>query len=179
MIKNAIIAILCLLTGYFWTDVANAEFLGSDVGVWVGAETITDGGDAVQLGITLEWKYVEVDISHGIRRTDWRTIGEPEWQMDEWQSGTIGTFRIYPTNLRPIRPLLTWSHSSDITRGAPFNEENEPTSDFFGVGVTIETKRFELDVAYGSLGRECRVIQCSPGSRTNELRLSFRGYIFK
>ena len=171
--------IFSLLAGYLWTDAASAELLGSDVSVWVGGETITDGGEAVQLGITLEWKYVEFDVSHGVKRVSWRVPSEPEWKMDEWQSGSLGTFRIYPTTMHPIRPLLTWSHSSDITRGRPFNDENEPTSDFFGAGITIEMKRFELDVAYGRLGRDCKFIECSPGSRTSEFRLSFRGYIFK
>ena len=150
-----------------------------EFGGWVGGEAVTDGRDAVQLGITVEWKYIEFDISHGVQKVHYRVPAEPEWKMDEWQSGTIGTFRIYPFNTQTIRPLLVWSHASDITRGEPFNDKEEPTSDFFGAGVTVEVKRFELDIAYGSLGRECRIIECYPGSRTNELRIGFRGYFWK
>lgn len=150
-----------------------------EFGGWVGGEAVTDGRDAVQLGITVEWKYIEFDISHGVQKVHYRVPAEPEWEMDKWQGGTIGVLRIYPFNTQTIRPLLVWSHASDITRGKPFNDKEEPTSDFFGAGVTVEVKRFELDIAYGSLGRECRIIECYPGSRTNELRIGFRGYFWK
>lgn len=174
MKTNTLLVLLLLIA----SNSLAAEFLGSNVGVWVGGETVSNGRDALQLGITLEWAHVEFDLSHGIQKVHYRVISEPEWKMDEWQSGTLGSLRIYPFNSRPFRPLFVWSHLSDITRGEPFNTKNEPTSDFFGAGITLDAKRLELDVTYGTLGRECRIIECSPGSRTNELRIAFRGYIF-
>lgn len=171
--------LICSLTVVFSEDAESAEFLGSDVQAWAGAETITDGSEAVQLGITLEWKYVEFDLSHGVRQVPWRVPAEPEWEMDEWQSGTTATIRAYPFNTQTFRPLLIWSHASDITRGSPFNDEEEPTSDFFGAGVTVEVEWLDIDVAYGSFGRECQIIHCAPGSRTEEFRVSFRGYFWK
>lgn len=161
------------------SNVSAADILGADVQGWIGGETVTNGRDAVQIGVTFEWKHVEVDVSHGVQKVHYRVPAEPEWEMDKWQGGTIGVLRIYPFNTQTIRPLLVWSHASDITRGKPFNDKEEPTSDFFGAGVTVEVKRFELDIAYGSLGRECRILECYPGSRTNELRIGFRGYFWK
>lgn len=156
----------------------NAE--AAELQGWVGAETVTDGRDAVQIGITLEWEHVEFDVSHGVQKVHYRVPAEPEWKMDEWQSGTIATIRVYPFNWNTIRPFALWSHSSDITRGKPFNDENEPTSDFFGIGVSAYLgKRFEIEAAYGSLGRECQIIECYPGSRTNEMRIAFRAYFWK
>jgi len=169
MITLALIAII-------GSPAHGAEFLGSDVGVFLASEHITHGHDAWQLGITLRWDHVKFDASHGIKRTKWRTPSEPQWKMDEWQSGSSFALRYYPFNMETIRPMVIWNHSSDITRGKPFNDKNEPTSDFFGAGFTFEKRQFELDLAYGRLGRECRVIQCAPGSKTNEFMFTLRGY---
>jgi len=152
---------------------------GVEFGGFVGGAQTGDSLQTVHIGLTVEWKHVEFDISHGVQKTQWRVPVEPEWQMDEWQSGTTGSFRIYPFNTETIRPLLIWSHVSDITRGKPFNDKEEPTSDFFGAGVTIEVNRFELDLTYGSFGRECHFTTCSPGSKTNEFKIAFRGYFWK
>lgn len=164
-----------LLAALLATQSANAVEFGGFVG---GAQS-GDALQTVQLGLTVEWKHVEFDVSHGVQKTQWRVTAEPEWEMDEWQSGSTLAVRVYPFNTETIRPLLVWSHVSDITRGRPFDDENEPTSDYFGVGATIEIKRFELDVTYGSFGRECRVTECSSGSRTNEFKIAFRGYFWK
>ena len=164
-----------LLAALLATQSANAvEFSG-----FVGGEQTGNELQTVQVGLTVEWKHVELDVSHGVQKTQWRATAEPEWEMDEWQSGTTGSLRIYPFNTKTIRPLLVWTHVSDITRGRPFDDENEPTSDFLGAGVTVEIKRFELDVTYGSFGRECRVTKCRSGSRTNEFKIAFRGYFWK
>lgn len=152
----------------------------ADFGGYVGGSQTGDDLQTVQIGLTVEWKYVEFDLSHGIQKTQWRVPVEPDWEMDEWQSGTTGSFRIYPFRTETIRPLLLWTHVSDLARGRPFNEDkNEPTSDYFGAGVTIETNRFEFDLTYGTFGRECKVIECASGSRTNEVKLSIRGYFWK
>jgi len=151
----------------------------AEFGAYVGADQTGDALQTVQVGLTVEWKHVEFDLSHGVQKTQWRVSAEPEWKMDEWQSGTVAAIRIYPFTTETIRPLLVWTHVSDITRGRPFNDENEPTSDYFGAGVTVEIKRFEFDLTYGSFGRESRAIGCSHGSKTNELILSFRGYFWK
>lgn len=161
-------------------NVNAAEIFGADVQGWIGGDAVTDGRDAVQIGITLEWEHVEVDVSHGVQKVHYRVPAEPEWEMNEWQSGTIATIRVYPFNPGTIRPFVLWNHASDITRGKPFNNQNDPTSDFFGIGVTTYVNtRFEIEAAYGSLGRECIILECAPGSRTNELRVAFRMYFWK
>ena len=152
---------------------------GAEFGGFVGAAQTGGELQTVQVGLTVEWKHIEFDLSHGVQKTQWRVPVEPEWEMDEWQSGTEASIRVYPFNTETIRPLFIWTHASDITRGKPFNDENEPTSDYFGAGLTVEIKRFELDVTYGTFGRECRVIECSSGSRTNEFKIAFRGYFWK
>ena len=54
--------IILTIAAFFVPDARSAEFLGSEVQGWIGAEAVTDGRDAVQLGLTFEWKYVEFDI---------------------------------------------------------------------------------------------------------------------
>lgn len=154
---------------------------GAELGGYIGAAQSGDALQTVQVGLTIEWKYVEFDLSHGVQKTQWRVPVEPDWKMDEWQSGTEASFRIYPfSRFETIRPLIVWTHVSDISRGKPFNDEaDEPTSDYFGIGATVEIKRFEFDLTYGSFGRECHFTTCSDGSRTNEFKIAFRGYFWK
>lgn len=156
-----------------------AELLGIDIGAYASASRTGDALDTAQLGLTLEWTYLAVDLSHGIQKTHWRVPSEPTWEMNEWQSGSAIGVRIYPFNTETIRPLLVWTHVSDIPRGDPFNEDEEPTSDYFGVGATFVFKRLELDVTYGAFGRECRFTSCSNGSKTNEFQFTLRGYFWK
>jgi hypothetical protein len=169
------IMILTTIVAFLGTEAEGAEFSG-----YVGAAQTGDALQTVQVGLTVEWKYVEFDLSHGVQKTQWRVPVEPDWEMDEWQSGTEASFRIYPFRTETIRPLFIWTHVSDIVRGKPFNDSaDEPTSDYFGIGATVEYKRFELDVTYGTFGRECQIIECASGSRTNEFKVSFRGYFWK
>jgi len=172
---QTLLAILLLILFVFTVRDTNA----AEFGGYVGGSQTGDDLQTVQIGLTIEWKYVEFDLSHGVQKTQWRVPAEPEWKMDEWQSGTTGSFRIYPFKTETIRPLLVWTHVSDIARGRPFDDENEPTSDFFGAGVTVEFDRFEFDATYGTFGRECDITKCSPGSRTNEFQITFRGYFWK
>lgn len=157
-----------------------ADFLlGSDVGIYVGAQKVTEDHELVQLGVTVEWKYVALDFSHGIRRVAWRVKSEPQWEMDKWQSGSVFSIRGYPFDTRPIRPLITWVHMSDIFRGCPFNKnKQEPTSDYFGLGATIDWKKIEIDLSFGVSARECSLFQCDSVSFTNEAQIQFRGYIW-
>lgn len=168
------IAITVISLMFIFANKADA----AEFGAYVGAEQTGDALQTVQIGLTVEWKHVEFDLSHGVQKTQWRVPAEPEWKMDEWQGGTTAAIRVYPFNTETIRPLLVWTHVSDITRGQPFNDENEPTSDYFGAGITVEIKRFEFDLTYGSFGRECQILKCAR-SPTNELKLSFRGYFWK
>ena len=162
-------------------NVDAGEFLGSDVSAWVGAEHVSHDQDAVQLGVSLEWTNFTLEIAHGVKRTKWRTIDEPEWQMNEWQSGTNTALKWHPFDTGFFRPHIVWRHASDILRGSPFNNKNEPTSDFFGAGVTIEEKDqpIAFDVEYGYAARECAMFDCSSGSRTPELRLAIRVAFWK
>lgn len=151
----------------------------AELDIYVGGEQIGIALQTVQIGLTVEWKHVAIDLSHGAQRTQWRVPEEPGWQNYKWQGGSTVSVRIYPFNTKTIRPLLVWSHVSDIIRGKPFNNENEPTSDYFSAGVTIVIKRFELDLTYGSFGRECYFASCGVDSRTNEFKVGFRGYYWK
>lgn len=151
----------------------------AELGTFVSGGQTGAALQTVQIGLAVEWKHVAVNLSHGVQRTQWRVPEEPEWQNYKWQAGTTVGVRIYPFNTETIRPLLIWNHVSDIIRGKPFNDENEPTSDYFGVGVTVVIKRFEFDVTYGSFGRECYFTSCDIGSRTSEFKIGFRGYFWK
>lgn len=156
-----------------------AEIFNADVGVWMGIEHITNDQDAVQLGVSLEWEHFDFNISAGTKRMKWRAVGEPEWEMDEWQSGSIVSLSWYPLNTTNTRPMLIWSHSSDITRGKPFNDTNEPTADFLGIGLTVQKSWFEIDLAIGRSARECSIIKCHKGSATTEAMIRIKGYIWK
>ena len=164
---------------FFPIDAQGAEFLGADVGVYVGGEHITHEQDAVQLGLSLEWEHFDFSVSHGIKRTKWRTVDEDSWQMNEWQSGSITSLVWYPLNTTYIRPMLLWSHSSDIARGRPFNSKDEPSSDFLGLGVAFEEDRLEIDFAVGYAARECDIFDCYSGSGTIEAMVRIRGYIWR
>lgn len=165
------ILLILLLTG-----TANADVLGADTRVYLGSQVITNDRETFQVGITFEWSHVEVDMSHGIQRTKWRVASEPEWEMDEWQSGSIFAIRGYPFSFQKYRPVITWVHTSDITRGEPFNDEEEPTSDYVGVGVTAVTKRIEFDLTTGISGRECAFFTCGGNAKTHETQIQMRWY---
>ncbi len=162
-------------------EVRAAEFLGSDVSAWVGGEHVNDDQESVMLGVSFEWQQVTLELSHGTRRTHWRTIGEDSWRMDEWQGGTNTSLKWHPFDTGFFRPHVIWRHASDITRGSPFNDQEEPTSDFFGLGFTLseEGERISLDFAYGRLMRECDLFDCFSGSSTNEARVAIRVLIWE
>jgi len=172
--------IVSLIALLFLSFNVSAEFFGADVGGYVSTQKITDDHEMIQVGLTLEWSHVAVDISHGTRRVAWQTVDEPQWKMDEWQSGSVFSIRGYPFNFIKIRPLITWVHMSDLVRGRPFNDENEPTSDYMGVGFTIVWKRFELDVSTGITARECDLFfACGSNAKTHESQIQLRGYFWK
>jgi hypothetical protein len=155
-----------------------AEFLKGDLSAWVGAEHVTHDQDAIQIGVSLEWDKFTIEIGHGIKRTMWRTIGEPEWQIDEWQSGTNSAIRWHPFDTGFVRPHIIWRHASDVTRGKPFNDKTEPTADFLGLGVTLsqDGEPIEIDFEFGYAARECSIFdfKCSAGANTPEIRIAIR-----
>ena len=102
------------------------ELLGSDVSAWVGGEHVNDDQESVMLGVSMEWRQVTLELSHGTRRVHWRTIGEDSWQMNEWQAGSTVALKWHPTRPAFFRPHVIWRHASDITRGRPFNDKDEP-----------------------------------------------------
>ena len=158
------------------TEAKAEDFLGADVGVYLGSQVITNETESFQVGLTLDWNVVAIDMSHGIKRTSWRVESEPEWEMDDWQSGSIFSIRVYPFNTETWRPLITWVHLSDITRGRPFNSKEEPTSDYLGVGVSYEYKKIGLDFTGGLSGRECAVFSCNSKSQSFEAQIQMRFY---
>ncbi len=167
-----LLAFLCI----FGAPTHGAEFLKGDLSAWVGAEHVSHDQDAVMLGVSLEWKYFTVEIGHGIKRTKWRTLDEHDWQMDEWQSGTNSALRWHPFDTGFVRPHIIWRHASDITRGRPVNDDEEPTSDFLGIGITLsqDGEPIELDIEYGYAARECGLFNCSVGAGTAEVRVAIR-----
>lgn len=171
------LALIVLLLASF--EAHTAEIFNADVGVWAGVEHITNDQDAVQLGVSLEWDHFDLDMSTGIKRMKWRAIGEPQWDMDEWQSGSIVSLTWYPFNTKTVRPMLLYSHSSDVARGKPFNDNNEPTADFVGVGLTFQKSRFEIDLAVGRSARECDLLKCHKSASTTEAMIRIKGYIWK
>lgn len=172
-----LIAIAIVLS--LMAEADSAELFGADIGAYVGGQTITNDTKTVQVGLTLEWRHISVDVSHGIKKTDWRVENEPTWEMDDWQSGSAVNIRVYPFNTTTIRPLITWVHLSDATRGVPFNNKEEPSSDYVGVGITLVWKRLELDISTGISGRECTFFSCGSQAKTHETQIQIRAYFFK
>lgn len=152
------------------------EFLKGDLSAWVGAEHVSHDQDAALIGVSLEWDNFTLEIGHGTKRTKWRTIDENDWQMDEWQSGTNTSLLWHPFKGGFVRPHLIWRHASDVTRGRPFNDKDEPTSDFLGLGFKLKQpgEPIEVDVEYGYAARECAIIDCSKGAGTAEIRIFIR-----
>ena len=152
------------------------EFLKGDLSAWIGAESVSHDQEAVMLGVSLEWKYFTFEIGHGTKRTKWRVPSEPEWEMDDWQSGTNSALRWHPFDTGFIRPHIIWRHASDIARGRPFNDKKEPTSDFLGVGFTLSQvgEPIAIDFEYGFAARECDLFECHKSARTDEIRVAIR-----
>jgi hypothetical protein len=51
-----------------------------------------------------------------------------------------------------VEPFVVYSHLSDVTRGRPFNGQDEAQSEYIGAGITIvagKLKRFEIDISHG------------------------------
>lgn len=172
-----LLAFLCI----FGVPTHAAEFLKGDLSAWVGAEHVSHDQDAVILGASLEWKYFTIEIGHGIKQTKWRTIGESEWEIDEWQSGTNTAMRWHPFDTGFIRPHIIWRHASDIARGRPFNTKPEPNSDFLGIGITFseDGEPIEFDFEFGYVARECSIFTCYKGSSTPEVRIAIRVRFWK
>ena len=58
----------------------------------------------------------------------------------------------WQTHAAEVEAVIVYDHTSDLTRGYPFNDQAEPTQDYVGAGVTITlgaAKRFELDLTHG------------------------------
>lgn len=162
---------LLLATALLYTNAAGAV----EYTAWGGGDTMTNSSqDTIQLGLSVEWEHVILELSHGRKKVGWRVEGEPSWQMNEWQGGSSIALRVYPFNNERYRPLVIWTHVSDIARGRPFNDKDEPTADFFGLGLTFDYERFEVDVACGRFMRECALFNCGSNSSTYEGLLRFR-----
>lgn len=170
-----------MLLLFVWSyEAHSAEIFGADIGAFGALQKITNDTESVQIGLTLEWPYIAVDMSTGIKRTSWRVRNEPTWEMNDWQSGSMFALRGYPfKNATTVRPLITWVHLSDIFRGEPFNTKEEPTSDYVGIGVTLVWKRLELDISTGISGRECAFFSCDSSAKTRESQIQLRGYFWK
>jgi hypothetical protein len=51
-----------------------------------------------------------------------------------------------------VEPVVIYDHTSALSRGYPFNDQEEWTVDFLGAGITIKagTRRaWEIDLAHG------------------------------
>lgn len=174
-----VIYVCLILVAIFSAPNANADgFIKDHVKLWGSAATIAGDQDELYLGFSLEWKYVAFDFAHGRKRVQWWAIGEEDWEADEWQSGSAFSTRIYPFGEGNIRPLFIWHHSSDVTRGQPFNGTDEPTADFAGIGATFVWKRLELDAAFGRQYRECAIFTCGDNAASNEVFVRVRGVFF-
>lgn len=172
--KAALVVLLILFVAIASNEARADDIFGADFKLFVGGESVIGDLDAVQAGFTFEWTYFAIDMSHGRKRVQWRVPDEPQWQMDDWQSGSTVTARIYPFQTGNLRPLVIWSHSSDVTRGDPFNDKEEPTSDFIGAGATYRWNSVDVDVAYGMQARECAVFDCPSQNKTNEVFVRLR-----
>lgn len=150
-----------------------------DFQAWVGGAAIVSDMEEVQGGFSFVWDHVAVDMSHGFKRTSWFVRGElDDWDMNEWQTGSNVTMRLYPFDPTTVRPVIVISHSSDITRGIPFNDTDEPTSDFIGAGLTFDFKRVETELLYGRQMRECGFFDCPPTNVDPRLMVRFRFIVF-
>ena len=90
---NKLLPLLALL----YLPCANAaEFLGADIGIYGGIQRVTDDTDSVQLGLTLDWTYVAVDLSTGIKRVAWRVKSEPQWKCYSSRAHTYHRQRYAP-----------------------------------------------------------------------------------
>ena len=77
--------------------------------------------------------------------------------------GVLALAFVLQARAADVEPFLMYSHDSDLFRGPPFNHETEPTTDFIGAGVTIEWRKFELDLAQGFKSRDCNYVRRTNG----------------
>lgn len=124
--------------------------------------------DYVALGATVSLGRWEIDATHGVKVIDCNL----KYRCD-WEGGTEVSTRYYflrrdnlmtlGTEALRIEPFATYIHQSDLFRGAPFDAEEEPTNDYFGVGVTLQYKKWEFDISHGA-----KMIDCTGGQGINK-----------
>lgn len=87
----------------------------------------------------------------------------------------LGALALLAAAARAERPhmdlLVLQDHRSDLFKGA-----GETTEDYFGVGVTVRWRKFEVDVSQGVNTRDCGLIYRERCRWEQGTRLSTRWY---
>lgn len=135
------------------------------------------------LGATVSFQKWEIDATHGLKTIDCSDAGNCDWQ-----NGTQVAARYYFLRKEDglvigyrawvIEPFVSYVHQSDLLRGPPFKDDDEePTLDFIGVGLTVQRIAWEVDLSHGLKAIDCTggqgVNTCDPESGT---QLTVRWY---
>ena len=124
------------------------------------------------LGVRAKFRHATIELSNGIKKAD-----RPEKNANSASNGTLVGIHIFPFHSTDSRDrfVLSAIHLSDLFRGEPFNDQEEPVDHFLGAGYALSRDNYEIDLLIGkeshdcSLDRECEF--------TTQIKASIR-YIF-
>lgn len=119
-------------TSYEYSSATKSQFLG--------------------VGVRAKFKYLTFELSNGIKRAN-RTARN----ANKPSNGTQLGIHIHPfphdTAYKGLR--ISGFHLSDIFRGKPFNEREEPVDHFLGAGYTFKKHNYEFDLLVGMESHDC------------------------
>ena len=123
------------------------------------------------VGVRAKFKYASFEISNGIKKAN-RTARN----ANKLSNGTLLAMHIYPFHNtdKTARLVLTATHLSDIFKGKPFNDREEPVDHFFGAGYTIQKGNYEADIIFGRESHDCSLD--SKCKYTNQIKAAVRYY---
>ena len=104
------------------------------------------------VGVRAKFKFLTFELSNGIKRAT-RTARD----ANKPSNGTQLGIHLHPfphhTALKGLR--VSGFHLSDLFRGKPFNELEEPVDHFLGAGYTFEKHNYEFDLLIGKESHDC------------------------
>lgn len=124
------------------------------------------------LGARINMEYFSLEISNGIKKASRKNR-----EANKVSNGTLISIDIYPfqNSQSKNKYILSASHLSDIFRGQPFNDEEEPVDHFFGIGFLKKSDQYESKILFGKESHDCSLDRkCE---YRNQIKASFK-YIF-
>ncbi len=124
------------------------------------------------VGIRTKFRNVSLEISNGIKKAQ-----RDDREANQFSNGTQLGIHVYPFHgpESPSRFVISAIHLSDLFRGKPFNDKEEPVDHFLGAGYSILRDHYEIDLLFGKESHDCSLDRdCN---YSNQFKATIR-YIF-